>query len=145
MVLFVSICVYPTNLVSTSSVTCIQSPVSMAVAARLLFFCCNISFSNPASSTSKSFSLAINLVKSTGKPKVSNNSNTNFPSMVAPFECVFTISSMRFNPFSNVLKNPSSSSFTTLVTKSNCPVNSGKTFSNCFANKGMSWCNKGCL
>ena len=58
--------------------------------------------------------------------------------MVDFFGCVPIISSIRFNPFSKVRKKPSSSSFTTLVTNSSCPVNSGNTFSNCFANEGIS-------
>ena len=41
-----------------------------------------------------------------------------------------TISSILFKPLSNVLKNASSSSFTTFETKSNCCFNSGNTFSN---------------
>ena len=132
------------------SFTVTQSSVSKTAAERLRSFCCFISTAKPASSIVNPFSFAINFVKSNGKPKVSYNSNTVFPAIAFAFITTAStesvefalslalakISSILFRPLSNVLKKASSSSFTTLLTKSNCCINSGKTLSNCFAITG---------
>ena len=126
---------YPTKLTSPSF-TITQSCISIAVAARLRVFCCCKAFSKPASSTVKLFSAAINVVRSIGKPNVSNSSKAASP-FITPLSLeIFTRSSIFFNPLSNVLKKASSSSFITLATKSCWANSSGKTVANCSAITG---------
>ena len=96
------------------------SMASLVASLRLLAFCSAKALLKASSSIENALSRAINAVRSTGKPNVSESSKTVFPSKTF-VEMVFgsakMISSL-FNPNSKVLKNVFSSSSTTLVTKS---------------------------